>query len=266
MARFSTPLQIYRLLPQTNCRQCHLPACLAFAAAVLKGERQLADCPYLAPEVAAAEVGDGGERASMDRNMDEAAARLQARIGGIDLVARAAAAGGRQVAGGVAVQCLGKDFCIAPDGAVTSQCHINPWVTVPLLHYLLESPGLVPVGEWVAMRDLAGGPAWSPLFGRRCEEPLQRLADRRPGLFADLVGIFSGRETARYFDADISILLRPLPRVPILICYWRPEDDLDSRLRVYFDRTAERNLGVELLHTLGVGMVAMFEKIGLHHG
>jgi len=266
MAKFSTPLEIYTLLPKTNCRQCHLPACLAFAAAVLKGEKRLADCPYLPPEVVAAGDGGVGERASMDRNMVEVAARLRERVAGIDLAARAEVVGGRLKDVGLAVQCLGKDFCIGPDGVVTSQCHINPWVTVPLLHYVLESAGLAPTGEWLAMRDLAGGHTWSPLFGRRCEEPLQRLADRRPGLFADLVGIFSGRRTVRQFDADISIMLHPLPKVPFLICYWQPEDDLESRLRVYFDRTADRNLDVELLHTLGVGMVSMFEKIGHQHG
>ena len=39
------PLQIYKLLPQTNCGECFLPSCLAFAAAVTSGAKNLARLP-----------------------------------------------------------------------------------------------------------------------------------------------------------------------------------------------------------------------------
>jgi len=266
MAKFATPLDIYKLLPQSNCRQCYLPSCLAFATAVLKGEKRLADCPCLSADAAARGEEAVGQRASMDRNMEEVFCRLQKEVAGIDLAGRAEVVGGRMVGGWLAVTCLGKDFLVGSEGAVTSECHINPWVTVPLLHYLLASTGVAPVGQWVSLRELHDGPTWNPLFGQRCEAVLQRIADAQPHLFADLIGIFSGRNSARVFDADVSIILSPFPKVPLLICYWRPEDDLESRLRIYFDRTADRHLGVELLHTLGVGMVSMFAKIGHRHG
>ena len=266
MAQFKTPLEIYKLLPQSNCRQCYLPSCLAFATAVLKGERQLADCPCLSAETAALGDGGSGARASMDRNMEEVSLRLQGEVAGIDLAARAPVVGGRMVGGRLAVTCLGKDFFIAADGTVTSECHINPWVTVPLLRYVLGSTGVAPVGQWVSMRELADGQTWNPLFVQRCEAVLQRLADAQPHLFADLIGMFSGRQAPPVFDADIAIILAPLPKVPVLICYWRAEDDLGSRLGIFFDRTADRHLGVELLHTLGVGMVSMFARIGQQHG
>ena len=266
MAKFSTPLEIYKLLPQSNCRQCHLPSCLAFASAVLRGDKKLADCPFLSAEAAAQFDSRVQSRASMDRNMEDVFLRLQQEVVAIDLVSRAAAVGGRMVAGRLAITCLGKDFFVHRDGTVTSDCHINPWVTVPLLSYVLHSAGVNPVGEWVSMRELADGPTWYPLFGQRCEMALNRLADAQPQLFEDLITMFSGRKSAQVFDADIAIILAPLPKVPILICYWRPEDDLESRLSIYFDRTADENLNVELLHTLGVGMVSMFAKIGHKHG
>ncbi|MDH3393418.1 MAG: DUF3786 domain-containing protein [Desulfobulbaceae bacterium] len=266
MAKFTTPFEIYKLLPQSNCRQCHLPSCLAFATAVLKGEKSLSGCPFLSAEVAAQSDDAVSARSSMDSNMEEVYGRLQQEIAGINLVDRAAVVGGRMVDGRLAVSCLGKDFIIGADGTVTSECHINPWVTVPLLQYVLASTGVEPAGRWVSMRELADGPTWNPLFVQRCETVLQRIADAHPHLFEDLIGIFSGRQSARLFDADISIILSPLPKVPVLICYWRAEDDLDSRLAIFFDSTADRHLSVELLHTLGVGMVTMFARIGHLHG
>jgi ArsR family metal-binding transcriptional regulator len=50
--RFDVPskpriLDILRLLPQSNCRQCGLPTCLVFAAQVSEGFKSPADCPPL---------------------------------------------------------------------------------------------------------------------------------------------------------------------------------------------------------------------------
>jgi hypothetical protein len=62
------------------------------------------------------------------------------------------------------------------------------------------------------------------------------------------------------------LVLHPLPRVPILICYWKPDDGLESDLHVFFDATAEDNLGIEMVYTLGAGLVVMFEKLSERHG
>ena len=105
----------------------------------------------------------------------------------------------------------------------------------------------------------------SALFEQRGEKRLQRLADRHPELFDDLVTIFSGREQENVFAADTAVVLLPLPRLPVLLCYWRPEDDLGSKLNIFFDATADQHLTIELIFELTVGMVMMFEKIALKH-
>ncbi len=55
------------------------------------------------------------------------------------------------------------------------------------------------------------------------------------------------------------------PRLPILICYWSPEDGLESELHLFFDRTAEENLNIEYIYSLGMGIASMLEKIMLKH-
>jgi hypothetical protein len=54
--------------------------------------------------------------------------------------------------------------------------------------------------------------------------------------------------------------------VPILICYWRPEDELESDLNLFFDSKVEENLSIESIYTLATGLVIMFEKVALRHG
>ncbi|MBM4422196.1 MAG: acetyl-CoA decarbonylase/synthase complex subunit gamma [Chloroflexi bacterium] len=42
-----TGLQIYKLLPQTNCKECGHPTCLAFAMKLAAKQAELALCPYV---------------------------------------------------------------------------------------------------------------------------------------------------------------------------------------------------------------------------
>jgi ArsR family metal-binding transcriptional regulator len=41
------PLDVWHVLPQTNCRACGLPTCMAFAFALLQHTAELAACPAL---------------------------------------------------------------------------------------------------------------------------------------------------------------------------------------------------------------------------
>ncbi|WP_334109427.1 (Fe-S)-binding protein [Thermodesulfitimonas autotrophica] len=43
-----TALDVYKLLPRSNCGRCGERTCLAFAARLLKQEMVLSDCPPLA--------------------------------------------------------------------------------------------------------------------------------------------------------------------------------------------------------------------------
>jgi len=42
-----TPMAIYKLLPQTNCRQCKEPTCYTFALKLATSQKTIADCPPL---------------------------------------------------------------------------------------------------------------------------------------------------------------------------------------------------------------------------
>ena len=47
-------LQIYKLLPRTNCKECGLPTCLAFAMRLAAKQAELDSCPYVSDEAKAA--------------------------------------------------------------------------------------------------------------------------------------------------------------------------------------------------------------------
>jgi acetyl-CoA decarbonylase/synthase, CODH/ACS complex subunit gamma len=45
-----TGLEIYKLLPQTNCKECSFPTCLAFAMKLAAKQAELKACPYVSEE------------------------------------------------------------------------------------------------------------------------------------------------------------------------------------------------------------------------
>ena len=45
-----TAMGIYKNLPKTNCKDCGLPTCMAFAMQVAAKQRALADCPHVTEE------------------------------------------------------------------------------------------------------------------------------------------------------------------------------------------------------------------------
>ncbi len=48
-----TGIQIFKLLPKTNCKECGVPTCLAFAMNLASGKAELESCPYVSDEARA---------------------------------------------------------------------------------------------------------------------------------------------------------------------------------------------------------------------
>ncbi len=259
-------LEIYKLLPKTNCLQCGVRTCLAFAAAVMRGDKPLKDCPFLDGALIE-KLGESAKPNPPDKdNGDEAMEELRKRIANTDLASLAGRLGAEFRRDRLAVKCLGKDFFIDRNGYMISECHNNRWVLAPLLNYLVHGSGLDPGRNWLPFRELKDGAPRAGLFARRCEKPMKELVDKHTDLFELIVDIFDGKPATGSFDSDISIVVHPLPKVPMLISYWKKEADLDSSLSLFFDSTANENLPIGSIYILAVGLLTMFEKIVLTHG
>jgi hypothetical protein len=237
---------------------------LAFAAAVVRGERALNECPSIEEHVIK-QFGGEPRLKSSDTDVEEILNQLKGKLRNIDLAMAAKRLNTPFKDDTLTLKVFGKDFSVDSKGNFYSQIHIHSWLTLPVLNYIIEGAGVEPLGEWVPFRELKGGQEWARFFEHRCEKPMKEVADRYPDFFADMLHIFAGKQVERQFDSDISLVLYPLPKVPILICYWRPEDGLESDFHLFFDSTAENNLSIDSIYLLTTGLVIMFEKIALRH-
>lgn len=266
MSKPQNAMAIFKLLDKSNCRQCGEKTCMAFAGAVFTGRRPLSECPRLEQDIVDAYSDDPQKRHDEENIRDNFLEQLKNQVKNFDLKAASGRTGGRYENGRLTIKVMGKDFSVTPAGVLSTDIHVNPWVAVPFLNYVLYGKGLDPTGDWRSFRELAGGREQYPLFQKRCEEQMKQVADSYSELFDDIVHIFSGKQVDPQFQSDISVVLLPLPKLPIMVCYWSQEEGMASSLNMFFDQTADQNLDVGSIFSLGAGLAQMFTRLARRHG
>jgi hypothetical protein len=267
MTKFNNTMDVFKLLEKTNCRKCYKPTCLAFAAAVFQGQVYLGDCPFI-DENTLNIYGDKTDKyeSKSDQDFLQEMARLKENIKLTDLEFRAGMLGEKFSNGRLTLKILGKDFSVDTNGEIFTDIHVNRWIAPPVLHYILSGKGLPLTKAWVPFRELETSKDWSRFFEHQCVRLFKKVAESSPYFFEDIIELFGGKPVENHYDADISLVMKPLPLLPILICYNHPEDGLESDLNLFFDSTADKNLPIENIYTLITGLGSMFKKLAATHG
>ena len=267
MSEFKNTMDVFKLLEKGNCRKCNKPTCLAFAAAVFQGEMLLSQCPVLDKEILEKYGSQKLEyKSPFEQDYNKTMARLKTEIKGIDLASRVDVLGGKFSNGRLILKIFGKDFGVDQQGDISTDIHVNQWIAPPVLRYVLDSKGVPPTGKWVPFRELETAGNWGRFFEHQCVAAFKQVADTNPDFFRDIIELFNGKPVRDHYDADISLIIHPLPLLPMLICYNHPEEGLESDLNLFFDNSADQNLPVEQIYTLATGLAHMFKKLAKTHG
>lgn len=289
MSGFNNAMEVFKLLNKSNCKECFELTCLAFAGAVFKGQKKLNECPYILADVIAQFKDVKQENSAIEQGASEMMEELKSSIAKIDLESKASILGGTFADGRLTLKVMGKNVSIDQQGKIFTDIHPNQWVVMPLLNYIVQTPDKPLVGnggsdsgvaynyksfgntynvsaDWVPFRELPSGRPWQGLFEKQCENLIKKVADTYPGFFGQILELFNGKEVEKHYKSDISLVLHPLPKIPLLICYWLPEDGIESDLHLFFDSKTEEYLHINSIYALGAGLARMFEKISIKHG
>ncbi|GAB6146562.1 DUF3786 domain-containing protein [Desulfocicer niacini] len=267
MAKFKTTMDIFKLLEKTNCRKCNKPTCLAFAAAVFQGQIALSECPFIGEDTLKEYGPQKLEyKSKPEQSFIKMMGQLKEQIKQIDLESRAEKLGEKFSNGRLILKIFGKDFGIDKNGEISTDIHVNHWIAPPVLNYVLSSKGIPLTGSWVPFRELETSKDWARFFEHQCVGAFKKVADTNPSFFKDIIELFNGQPVQDHYDADIALVIYPLPLLPMLICYNHPEEGLESDLNLFFDSTADKNLPIENIYTLSTGLGNMFKKLAKTHG
>ena len=269
----NTPMDIFKLLRKNNCKDCNEKTCLAFAAAVHQGRKKLSDCPHIPLEILSKYETSVQTGNSYEQSMQVMIDRLKAKLSEINFAEAANRIQGHYSPPWLTLKIFGKDFRIDGSGKISTDIHVNPWVVVPFLQHIIQASGAPVSGKWVTFRELQGGKSRFALYEQRFQKELKRIADNFTDLFEDLIHIFNGRRVkiessgnTELNQADIVLVMHPFPKIPILISYWKPDDDLSSDINIFFDQMVHEQLDTESIYGLLAGLLQMFDRLAKRHG
>ena len=230
---------------------------MPFAVALAKGEVTAEACPGLTEEQRRQLVGGSGK----GDWRETVVAGLRAEVATLAFGEIASGLGASLQEGALRIRCLGREYRVAPDGAIDAPAApgpVAPWMRILLLHYVRTRGNAPPTGRWVAFTELKAALMKAKSFAREAEEPLRELFDRDGEAAARaLERLGAVREPG--MPAPVAWRLDALPRVPVLVLYWPPEEEFASKCKVLFDATADRYLDVESLTFLIEGLAKNIE-------
>lgn len=252
-------IDLYRdVLPKTNCGECGFATCMAFASMVVGEQHPLSGCPYIAPDLL--------KRCEIELQQQYADKKWTKRDLAADALqwARSRAASMEisdlpERIGGILIDCDGKpalrlpyftdEIVITKDDILRSEgSALTRWEQVFVYNHMAQGGRAAPTGVWKSFAQFPNTVSKVKSMESQVEVPLvKRFAGRNDAL-AKAAGKLGGEDRSAEFDsADLAVVFRPLPRVPILLMAWdaSPEDGFDAEIKLLFDETVVLHLDLE---------------------
>ncbi|KJS68861.1 MAG: hypothetical protein JL50_03275 [Peptococcaceae bacterium BICA1-7] len=117
------------------------------------------------------------------------------------------------------------------------------------LNYLPRADGTPLSGKHISYRELENGHVYYAAFRRESINMLSAcLPGKNPRLFAEAARKLGGSVGE---GADLACTLYPLPRFPVTIKLWFPDDEMEGSANILFDSSANHYLHTEDIAAVG---------------
>lgn len=244
------PFEIVKKTPQTNCRECGYPACLAFAVAVSKSGEDPGKCPYI--EKMAVHINHpGGNDPSRDRDL-ALIRHLKNKIAPLDFKTTAQRLGATW-----SENYSDLEFSYLNDQVRLTKESLQLNETFPedtrdqilLYNYICSPADRQLTGNWVGLESFPNSISKVKTLKVYCEDRLAKLFDEKSkhAVVAALQDL--GCTLLQNTSAALAAVCPVLPCVPQQIHFWQaePEDGFPSQVKLLFDSSAMAFLDLESL-------------------
>ena len=247
-----------KLLPRTNCGECGFPTCLAFASMVVSEKFPLNDCPYIDPAALpmAQEELDQQHAAGKWTKKDMAADALQwarERAASMALKDLPARIGGRLIRDGdretLEIPYFTETILITPESIMKSTGEpLNRWEQVFIYNHMAQGGKRRPTGNWKSLVEMPNTVSKVKSMKDQVQIPLIAAFKGRCAALVESGKALGGRTVeGDSIDADVGLLFRPLPRIPVMLLFWDedPKEKFDAEANLLFDETITEHLDIE---------------------
>jgi len=251
-----TAVEIYKLLPRTNCGKCGTSSCFGFAAKLATRQAVSGDCPSLTAE-ARAELGEAdSERCNSPGTVyEQALESLRPKIRALDFQVIARQFGARITGPDVLeIPFLNETYAVTKEAVVNaSGVEPRPWISILIYNHLCMPSPPPPAGEWISFGSIPASHAKDKAWIGHVEEVIAKhFSDNGDALTAACRKL-GGTESDIAGSHDAAYEFRFFPHYPVLLLFYDavPEDGFPSQCKLLLDRTAPQYLDIESIVVLG---------------
>jgi hypothetical protein len=260
-----TAVEIYKLLPKTNCGACGMPACFGFAAKVAAHMASIADCPNLS--AAAKETvlaGEAGRRDSPGTVYEQTLEALRPKIKALDFH-KVAALFGATTTGpdSLSITFLNEKFIVTKEKVLNeSGKEPRPWISILIYNHLCMPDPPAPSGEWITFSAVPAAHAKDKAWAGHVEDEIARhFSGDIAGLCA-ACEMMGGKKAGAKGGHDAAYEFRFFPHYPALLLFYDvvPEEDFPAQCKLLLDRNAPHYLDIESMVVLGEEFAARLTR------
>jgi len=249
------PIDLYKMLPKTNCGECGQLSCLAFATQVVGYGHALGDCPYL-EEATLQEMEQVLERQRKKGvylkkdNHKIAREHLKEKISNHDFEAISP---GLEVVylvedevGALNIPYFGRTVTMRHSGLLKAE-EFDPWDEVLLYNYIFFSGSKPLSGKWVGLESFPNSLSKRVALEDGCHRRISQVFAGAQTKLEAACRKLGGIPVADGHNADIAFRFQPLPKMPLLLLFWDEdkEEGFNSQTKVLFDESALEYLDLE---------------------
>ena len=253
-----TPLHLYKLTAKSNCGECGLLTCLAYATQVITGEARLESCPYLDEQTLSGlrpllaeqyQSGIGTKQEGFDKALQYLRKEMQQCR--LEAVAASLGADYAEIDGVPTLELvyLGRTIRVNAEAVVDLDGRdVDPWEKIFIYNYVLGGAA-EPSGKWVGMESFPNSISKIKSLQGHCEERLAQAYAGKPERFARGVAAWGREVTAEVERTDFAAEFQVLPQLAVRILWWdeEPTEGFASQVKFLFDSRALETLDLESL-------------------
>ena len=254
-------LDLVKMLPRTNCKECGYPTCMAFATHVLREGEVPGKCPYWEPDDLAfveQSLADQGDDSAYPDHLFSARKFVQGKIREYDFSKVAEKIGARlaedEDGSYLVINLLERLYRVDKERVEPlDDGEHDLWEHILLYNYVAESGGHPVTGNWVSMESLPGSLAKRKVFVSGCEEKIAAAYSGQPDLLLKALKVLKADFPDLESNAEVAAVIYPLPMIPFQLLFWDAdlEDGFAAQVKILFDETVLDYLDIESLVFLG---------------
>ncbi len=254
-----TAVEIYRLLPKTNCGKCGTTSCFGFAAKLATHQALPDDCPTMtrAAREAIRAAADKERRESPGTVYEQVLESLRPKIQALDFRKTARLFGARTMTmdpDTLEIVFLNDVYRVTKDKITdTSGREPRPWISILIYNHLCMPDPPTPAGEWITFGSVPASHAKDKAWAGHVEEEIAKhFAGNGAGLKAACERL-GGMPATVPGSHDAAYEFRFFPHYPVLLLFDDAvaEENFPAQCRMLLDKTAPYYLDIESIVVLG---------------